>query len=157
MTKTKTKAPTNGQAIDEDQPPTQPPLPEPTDEQAPSDAPKAADDDEHQDDDEELTEEQKARREREQAVVEIKFRGFTFTIPKYRDFWPLQAEYLLALVASQPNRIYELAEALLGPGQWSVLNMLCPRRIDFTGDPDDDEDTGFAGLLGNAVNTRCVA
>jgi hypothetical protein len=66
-------------------------------------------------------------------LVEIGFRGETFTIPKDRDEWDTEG-YLQFLQAWETNKYQPwllAAKLLLGPGQWAKLLTLGAKRKDF--------------------------
>ena len=76
------------------------------------------------------------------AVVELAWKGQTFTIPKRRGRWPTRA----AREFNRENYV-EAIVALLGEEQWARLEELCPLV---------DDINEFAEYAGPKINAECV-
>lgn len=70
--------------------------------------------------------------------VSLKWRGDTYTVPRYKD-WPIDA-----LEALEDNRIYATLRSLLGPAQWAAFKNADPA-------PSAEDVVVFSELVAQAA------
>lgn len=86
----------------------------------------------------------------ELELVEVEFRGQTFTLPKDMDDWETEAclAWSRSVASSQLTDWVDTVKALLGAEQWDRLQALGTKRRDMT---------GFLTVMIDTVNRDCVS